>query len=290
MNISKQAHWKFIIREQQKAQEAEILRRAMLELRQFHPKMGAKKMYLILKPKSVGRDKFISLYNSAGLRLERERSYRRTTFSNPSAKYGNLTINKVFNDMNQIWSSDITYLPIGADEFVYITFIMDVYSRYIIGYQVSSDLSAAASVKALKMAFKERGIRKYSALIHHSDKGTQYTSKLYTDLLEKYNVKISMCNSVYENTHIERVNGTIKNDYLAGYSIKSLADCQRTLKKVIPLYNQVNPHWSLGGIPPATFEKELKKMPLNERNHLIIYHDKDAYKRQNVRQMQMGFS
>lgn len=288
LEISKQSHFQYINRQKVFNENKIPLIGAMLELRQFHPKMGAKKMYIVLKPDFIGRDGFIELYNEAGLKLYRERSYRRTTFSNPSAKYTNLTIGKVFTDINQLWSSDITYLAIGADVFLYITFIMDVYSRRIIGYNVSEDLSAASSLKALKMALKTRGVEHYEQLIHHSDKGTQYTSGQYTDTLKKHNIAISMCNSVYENTHIERVNGTIKNDYLSNYKIKNLAECQRTLKKVVNLYNSC-PHWSLNGYTPFSFENALKTMPESEKIHLTIYHDEDKYNCQNVRQLKLDF-
>jgi transposase InsO family protein len=164
--------------------------------------MGAKKMYTVLDPDILGRDAFIDLYSELELRLKRERSYTRTTFSSPGSRYRNLTVNRSFMDINELWSSDITYFSIGANIFLYITFILDVYSRMILGYCVSPDLSAKACVKALEMALNFRNKASYNDLIHHSDKGTQYTSHAYTDLLTKHQIKISMCDSVYENTHI----------------------------------------------------------------------------------------
>jgi transposase InsO family protein len=261
----------------------------MIHLRQLHPKMGAKKMYTILYPDSLGRDAFIDLYSELELRLKRERSYTRTTFSSPGSRYSNLTVNRSFMDINELWSSDITYFSIGANIFLYITFIIDVYSRMILGYCVSPDLSAKACIKALEMALSFRNKASYNDLIHHSDKGTQYTSHAYTDLLTKYNIKISMCDSVYENTHIERVNGIIKNEYLAHMNIKSLAECQRTLIKAIKLYNTVRPHWSLRGLTPEAFEKNLKMIPYSERIPLVIYHEKNQANCQNVKQFELEF-
>ncbi len=289
LGITKQAHWKYIQRQNELEERKTLLIRAMLHVRQIHPKLGARKMFKIIQPDFVGRDAFIELYNASGLRLQRERSHRRTTFSNPSAKYSNLTVNMIFTDINQIWTSDITYLAIGADTFLYITFIMDVYSRRVLGFNVSDSLSAQSCVKALKMALKTRNIKFYDDLIHHSDKGTQYTSNIYTALLSKHQIKISMCNSVYENTHIERVNGTFKNDYLISLNIKSLAECQRALKKIVPLYNNQRPHWSLGGSTPFDFEMSLKAIPLSQRIRLQIYHDKNHYNCQNNRQLKFDF-
>jgi putative transposase len=289
LGISKQAHWKYMVSFMIFQQKKDLISRSMIHLRQLHPKMGAKKMYTVLDPDCLGRDAFIELYCEYELRLKKERSYTRTTYSLPSSKYTNLTVNRIFVDIDELWSSDITYFSIGVNIFLYITFIIDVYSRMILGYCVSQDLSAKACVKALEMALNFRNKRTYNNLIHHSDKGTQYTSNAYTGLLTKYNIKISMCDSVYENTHIERVNGIIKNEYLAHMNIKSLAECQRTLNKAVKLYNTVRPHWSLGGLTPEAYEKNLKMISYSERFHLEIFHDKDRANCQNVKQIEFEF-
>jgi transposase InsO family protein len=290
LNISKQAHWKYMQNYHEYIQNKELLIRSMLYLRQLHPRMGAKKMYQVLLPQFIGRDAFIDLYLQNNLGLKQERSFTRTTFSYPGAKYKNLTINKEFRDINKLWTSDITYLPIGVKFFLYITFILDVFSRKILGFHASADLSAQASILALKMALNNRNISIYPDLIHHSDKGVQYTSNAYTELLTKYGIQISMCDSVYENTHIERVNGIIKNEYLLYRNIKDLAECQRTLAKAVNLYNDVRPHWSLNGLTPTAFEMNLGEIPLSERIPLCIYYDKNRYNCQNVNQQKIIFA
>jgi putative transposase len=275
LGISKQAHWKYMQNYQIYLQDKDILTRSLIHLRQLHPKMGAKKMYTLLMPEFIGRDAFIELYSDIGLKLKQERSYTRTTFSTPGAKYKNLTINKIFTDINELWSSDITYFSIGLESFLYITFIIDVYSRKIIGFHASPDLSAKACVTALEMALKTRKIAIYEDLIHHSDKGTQYTSLAYTQLLSKHNIKIS--------------NGIIKNEYLAHMHIKSLAECQRTLAKAVHLYNTVRPHWGIGGISPHAFESNLKNVSFSQRIHLKIYHDENKINCHNVKQFKIQF-
>lgn len=289
LGISKQAHWKFMQNHENYLKERYLLTRSMLHLRQLHPKMGAKKMYTVLMPEFLGRDAFIALYSELELKLKKERSFTRTTFSTPGAKYKNLTWDRCFNDINQLWTSDITYFSIGIDHFLYITFIMDVYSRRILGYSVSEDLSAESCIVALKMAIECRNIKMFVNLIHHSDKGTQYTSMAYTNLLTKFNIQISMCDSVYENTHIERVNGIIKNEYLSHMNIKSLAECQRTLAKAVHLYNTARPHWGLEGLTPESFENKLKSIPLSERINLKLYHEAKGCNCQNVKQFEIQF-
>jgi hypothetical protein len=266
-----------------------IIIQNILAIRSLHPKMGAKKMYKLLKPEGLGRDIFIDIYTEAGFSVVTERNYRKTTNSIPSLRYKNLTSNLIINDINQLWTSDITYFQIGSNEYLYIVFIIDIYSRKILGYNVSTDLQAQSNIRALEMALNERKIDSYPNLIHHSDKGVQYTSNKYTKILEEYNIKISMCGNVYENTHIERVNGIIKNEYLVNFSIKNLAECQRTLRKSVYLYNSVRPHWSLGLKSPDNFEKDLAKIPIKDRIELKIYNHEKELKNQNFMQGELFF-
>jgi len=266
-----------------------ILIQNMLEIRSMHPKIGSKKMYELLKPEQVGRDAFISIYTQAGFSIVKDRNYRKTTHSIPSSKYTNLTMGLEIRDINQVWTSDITYFQIAEQEFLYIVFIIDVYSRKILGYNVSTDLRAKSNLVALEMALKQRGIKKYANLIHHSDKGVQYTSKAYTQLLEKYNIQISMCDNVYQNTHIERVNGIIKNEYLVACTIKNLTECQRALKRSVGLYNTVRPHWNLDLKSPDRFEKHLLMVPLSKRKLLKIYSDEKKLETYNLKQGKLFF-
>jgi len=289
LGITKQSHWKMVKKLQKQKEDKIILIQNIMAIRCLHPKMGAKKMYELLQPQGIGRDMFIAIYTEAGFAVIQERNFRKTTHSLPSLRYKNLTRERVVNDINQLWTSDITYLQITEKEFLYIVFIMDVYSRKILGYNASTNLRAESNIKALKMALNDRKIKYYTNLIHHSDKGVQYTSISYTNLLSKYNIKISMCEIVYENTHIERVNGIIKNEYLAHFQIKNLTECQRTLKKAVMLYNTVRPHWSLDLKSPIDFENQLKNIPINERSVIKIYNDVKEQKNQNFKQVELFF-
>lgn len=289
LGITKQSHWKMMQRIHKQQQIEKILIQNMLEVRSMHPKMGSKKMYELLKPENIGRDAFISIYTQAGFSVAKEKDYRKTTHSIPSLRYSNLTRELKINDINQVWTSDITYFQIAEKEFLYIVFIVDVYSRKILGYNASSNLRASSNIQALEMALQQRGIKKYPNLIHHSDKGVQYTSNAYTQILEEHNIKISMCETVYENTHIERINGIIKNEYLVNCSIKNLAECQRALKQSVYLYNSVRPHWSLDLKSPDCFEKLLTMTPVSKRTLLKIYSDKKELKTYNLKQGELFF-
>lgn len=230
----------------------------MEEVRQIHPGMGLRTMYDMLQPEGIGRDGFIALGLQEGFRLKNIEKKTRTTYSVKSSRYRNLLGNEVFTGINQLWSSDITYFYF-QEQFFYIVFIMDVYSRRIIGYSIADNMRAGNNRRALDQALAQRGIKDYGQkLIHHSDKGSQYVSDEYTNLLEQYGIRISMCNEVYENTHIERINDTIKNQYLNRMNIESVKELKRKLDNAVKAYNEQRPHQSLGKVSPVAYEKTWK--------------------------------
>lgn len=265
--ISKQGHHKFINKQIQQLEDETIILSSIVLLRTLHPEMGAKKMYEKLKPESMGRDLFIKLVISHGLGVPRCYNYAKTTQNARIYKYKNLIAGITLNDINQLWVSDITYYRV-RERYYYLTFIEDVYSRKIVGYIAYETLQAEANIIALTMALNNRDI--YNGLIHHSDRGVQYHSNSYIDLLESKNIKISMCNSVYENTHIERVNGIIKNEYLRHQTIETHKDLKQYLNKAVMLYNKERPHWSLGRMTPMEYENYLFNIPLSQRKGLQI--------------------
>jgi putative transposase len=269
--ISRQAHHQALQRYLKEEQKAELYVRSMGQVREIHPGMGLKTMYEMLQPEGIGRDAFIALGLQEGFRLKTIEKQTRTTYSVKSRRYGNLLGNVEFSGINQLWSSDITYLYC-LDQFFYIVLIMDVYSRRIIGYHIADNMRSENNLSALQMALELRGIEKYNQrLIHHSDKGTQYASDAYTETLGNYEIRISMCNEVYENTHIERVNDTIKNQYLGRMEINNKRQLDTKLNETIKAYNHSRPHQSLNKMSPAEYEKYLLIIPEEKRSKMKIY-------------------
>ena len=269
--ISRQAHYQALQRYLHEQQKATLYVRSMQQVRDIHPGMGLRTMYEMLQPDGIGRDAFVALGLQEGFRLKSVEKQTRTTYSTKSNRYRNLLGDAQFDGINQLWSSDITYLYC-LDQFFYIVLIMDVYSRRIIGYSIADNMRAENNVKALHMALKLRGIENYHhTLIHHSDKGTQYASDAYTEALEKYEIKISMCNEVYENTHIERVNDTIKNQYMYRKEINSKRQLETQLKATMKAYNESRPHQSLSKMTPVEYENYLLGTPIEKRNKMKIY-------------------
>ena len=243
----------------------------MVQTREIHPGMGLRTMYDMLQPEGIGGDGFVALGVAEGFRLKNVEKQTRTTYSIKSNRYWNLLGDVEFTGINQVWSSDITYF-FCLGKFFYIVFIMDIYSRRIVGYSIADNMRAENNITALQMALKLRGINDYNkALIHHSDKGTQYASDDYTTLLEAYGIQISMCNEVYENTHIERVNDTIKNQYLKRMEINNTKEMEKKLAEVIASYNETRPHQSLQKMSPVEYERQLAGVSKENRRKMKIY-------------------
>ncbi|MFN2440076.1 MAG: IS3 family transposase [Chitinophagaceae bacterium] len=252
IGYSKQAFHQKMARKLKEQEQSLLLLPIIAEMRREHPGVAARQLYLILKPENTGRDKFESFCFEHGFKLERPKAYRRTTDSTGVIRFPNLIAGIEFRGINQVWSSDITYYQIG-EVFYYLTFIIDLFSRKIVGYSVSKRLlTEQTTIPALQMALNERSPA--PGLILHSDGGGQYYCKAFLKLTEDYKIKNSMCDMVYENSHAERLNGTIKNQYLKGYNPQSYAVLIEMTKRSVTNYNSVRPHQSLKKIPPAAFE------------------------------------
>lgn len=270
-DLTKQAHHQAMERLIHQEEKAKTYVGLMLETREIHPGMGLRTMYEMHQPEGIGRDQFIALGLQEGFRLKAVEKFVRTTYSVRSNRYRNLLVGKQFTDVNQVWSSDITYLYC-LDQFYYIVMIMDVYSRRIVGYSIADNMRAENTLAALKMALALRGVSNYShQLVHHSDKGSQYVSDIYTDTLKDYGIDISMCDEVYENTHIERLNDTIKNQYLNRRNISIERQLKEEVAKTMDIYNTKRPHQSLNDMTPVGFEAHLKTIPMEQRLKIEIY-------------------
>ncbi|MCF0059851.1 IS3 family transposase [Dyadobacter sp. CY356] len=269
--ISKQGHYKSVQHEIQWLRLEELVVGLIIQVREIHPAMGIRAIYELCQPQGIGRDSFVNIGMYYGLRVKVFRNKARTTFSSPYSRYQNLLKNKELDNINQLWTSDLTYFKVGEKDF-YIVLIIDVYSRLIIGYSTADNMRAENNVAAMEMALKLRGLKSYNnKLIHHSDRGGQYISDTYTNLLKEYKIRISMCNLVYENAHIERVNGTIKNQYLIHWNITSFQQLQTQVQRAVETYNKHRPHSALNRMTPDAFEQNIKELNDSDRSKLSIW-------------------
>lgn len=164
-------------------------------------------------------------------------------------KYPNLIRKFVPIAPNQLWVSDITYWKTEAGLF-YISLITDVYSHKIVGYNLAETMEAVESLQALQMALSEN--KNVQNLIHHSDKGSQYCSFKYVNLLQDYNIQISMTENgdPLENAVAERINEILKEEYLDCYNVENVLEAKVLLEQVVKLYNQERSHMSIGNLVP----------------------------------------
>ena len=219
-------------------------------IRKEHPAMASRKLYHMIQPETIGRDRFIELCMQCGFRIAVKPNVMRTTNSLGVIKFPNLIQGVQVKRINQVWVSDITYYRIG-NRFYYITFIMDMKSRYIVSHHVSKTLATEdTTLPALTKILYIRNIPK--ALILHSDGGGQYYCKEYLALTKKYCIKNSMTEDVGENNHAERINGTIKNQYLSGYMPTAFDQLVRQTARAVNNYNYYRPHESLKLATPAS--------------------------------------
>ena len=257
--------------------------------RKKHKNMGGNKLHGKLNPQmkkmdiKCGRDKFFDILRDENLLVKYRKRFIKTTQSyHRFYKYPNLIENMIIDKSEQVWASDITYIKTKeGNKFLFL--ITDVYSKQIMGYELSDNLKTISAIKALRKAVKNR-IYPDRKLIHHSDRGFQYCSPAYIKELERNNIEISMTSKYdpYENAVAERVNGILKTEYDIGEGFINDKDAKREINNAIWLYNTDRPHLSCNKMVPCEAHKkenyELKKWPakfsskdmsLEEKNYIF---------------------
>jgi len=239
-------------------------------IRKEHPGCGVEKLYDTLKPKTMGRDKFCEIFMELGYRVRKIKNYTRTTI--PTwFNYPDLISGMQVMRPYQVIQSDITYFNL-AGVYHYIVFITDVYTREILGYNVSDNMRTISNIKALKMALSKIPKEEYINLIHHSDRGSQYCSKEYTKILKDCQISISMGKTAQDNAFAERVNGTIKNEYLRLWNITDIKTLKAKTKKAVEHYNSKRLHLAFNNnYSPLQFKEIILNLDTQERPKVIIY-------------------
>ncbi len=200
---------------------------------------------------ALGRDKFFDLMRDEGLLIRRKRKYVKTTNSEHGFRvYSNKIKELKIVRRNQVWVCDITYIA-TTEGFMYLALITDLYSRKIVGYDISDSLEAEGCRRALKRALTL--VKNPEGIIHHSDRGIQYCCKEYIKLLKKHKIEISMAakGDCYENAVAERVNGILKQEYDLGSRFITKDIAIKATKEAVNLYNTARLHRSINFKTPA---------------------------------------
>lgn len=223
------------------------------------PRIGTRKLYHMLTEAlqghktKIGRDKLFDLLEENGM-LVRRRKRRKisTTDSNhPFRRYPNLIRELQVIRPNQLWVSDITYIRL-VDEFCYLSLVTDAYSRKIVGYCLYPTLQKEGPLAALQMALNNLPSTGIESLIHHSDRGKQYCCDAYVNMLMERKVTISMTEKgdPYENALAERINRTLKEEFLLDNGFNNFELALATTSNAINIYNGQRPHDSCNRLTP----------------------------------------
>jgi len=273
-------------RRRYKLEEQEQLIPLINEIRRDHPRMSARDIYYKLNPSCMGRDQFERFCMDSGYRIKKLRNYRVTTNSLGVTRFPNMIKDLEVTGVNQVFVSDITYFEIGYDIY-YLTFIMDLFNREIVGWSASDNLrTESTTLPALHKLINERGRTNLTSSIFHSDGGGQYYCKEFKALTKELKMINSMTEEkVYENSHAERLNGVIKNNYLYPYGPTNMTSLKKLLDKAIFMYNTGKPHKALGKLTPKSFKDTIDNednsasyLPLSTVNH----HKNNIYKRSKL--------
>lgn len=257
LKTSKQAvHTMLNLRKKHRDEIAQLAR-YIEDIRADHPTMGLRDMYYKIMPDFMGRDKFELFCQESGYSFKHKRNACKTTDSSGVKRFPNLIEGLTIVVANQVWQSDITYIEIGG-RFYYLTFIIDSYTRRIVGHSVSRRLlTEHTTLPALKMALKIRKGQDLRGLIFHSDGGGQYYAQAFLKITQKLGIVNSMCKHAYENGKAERINGVIKNNYLMHWEINNFEQLIRKVDRAVLMYNHEKPHIKLDRNSPIEFENKL---------------------------------
>jgi len=249
--LKRDAYYKYKSRADKRLKLEQQIINIVGKKRKSLPREGVRKLVKSLDKEftkanlKVGRDTLFNVLRKYNMLTLRKKTSARTTNSHHRFyKYNNLIKDMKVTGPNQVWVSDITYIR-TIKGFCYLALITDMYSRKIVGYDLSDSLELNGCVRALNKAiYQAKNIKQ---LIHHSDRGIQYCSNVYTQTLKRNKIDISMTeeNHCYENAMAERVNGILKDEFYLDQTFDNAAHAKRAAKNAINLYNEIRLHLSL---------------------------------------------
>lgn len=276
---TRQAYYQKLRYDYQVKTEENVILQMVRDYRKEMGRLGVRKIWSLINsvhPGFVGRDRLFGIMGANGLlNPKRKRSVRTTWSASWLHRFPNLVKDMVLTAANQLWVSDITYIPTGSG-FLYLHLVTDAYSKMIMGWCLSETLHADHTVKALRMAIRNASCD-LTGLIHHSDRGCQYCCEKYVKLLQDKNIEISMTQSgdPRDNPYAERINGILKSEWLADEALLGFGDAYPRIGQVIRIYNTKRPHLSLNYQTPAQAYTQTGEQVKKWKNYYKSRNQKD---------------
>ena len=277
---TRQGYWKQRQDHYREAIDATALVNEVRVIREEMPRCGVRKLQVILESHghSIGRDRLFALLRSAGMLVPRKHHRIITTYSRHwMKKYSNLIEDLAIIRPNQVWVSDITYVELfekGRRIFMYLSLITDAYTHEIVGHALHDSLDTTGPLRALKKALASYGGTGVKGLIHHSDRGCQYCSQEYVNVLRQRGILISMTENgdPYENAIAERVNGILKTEWLYQTRLTSKEMAINYVDRIIRTYNGTRPHLSIGMLTPEQARNHSGALEKQWKNYWALAH------------------
>jgi len=252
VEISRQAYYQGQERQLSWQQVSAEIVAEVRQVRERHPRMGGRKLlhklgpWLATKGYKIGRDRFFWLLREQGLLVSAKRRKTRTTWAG-HWRCENRLAGLILTAPHQAWVSDITYID-TEQGFCYLTLITDAFSRYIVGYAVWENLTTDGPLAALAQALQQRPPQvSDTRLIHHSDRGSQFTDQRFRQHLHDHQADPSMgaVGDCYDNALAERMNGILKDEYYLDARFTDIAQVRQAVQQAVWLYNHDRPHLAL---------------------------------------------
>lgn len=276
---TRHAYYDSLWRKESSLVKEDVILQEVINVRKDLPRLGTRKLHYVIQNKlishqiSFGRDYLFDLLSEHKLLIRQRKRKAITTDSRHwMRKYSNLVKGLEITRPEQVWVSDITYIRL-INQWGYLSLITDAYSRKIMGYSFRQDLAAEGCIDALKMALNNKLYNQ--SIIHHSDRGSQYCSHNYVDLLLKNNIAISMTENgdPYENALAERVNGIIKTEFNLYSSSLGFEQTGYQINKSIKSYNELRPHASCDYLTPNQAHVQSEKLNKRWKNYNRTFYE-----------------
>ena len=266
LELSRDSYYKW--KNKENGEDDSLLTKEIQGIALEFPFYGYRRITKEMQRRDIGinHKKVLKIMRKDGLLCRRKKQFKPvTTQSNHDLKiYPNLTENIKVTGLNQVWVSDITYIRL-PNEFIYLAAIMDIFSRKCIGWALGREINTLLTLSALSMAISKRKVLGFVNLIHHSDRGVQYASNEYVEMLRSHGIRISMSRSgnPYDNAFAESFNKTLKVEEVYINEYETFEDALKNIKHFIErVYNAKRLHSGIDYKSPNKFEQEILNINL----------------------------